>query len=102
MDITLSWFVLKRLFYAEQNEYRQHTLDKYFTACVADAAYRELLICLRLGLVLPRESHDQYELNETQKWITHSSGSFSKSLFYAEINEHQLSILWTSISQHAS
>ena len=41
--------------YAEQNEYRKHTLDKYFTACIADAAYRGLLICLRLSLELPRE-----------------------------------------------
>ena len=39
-----------------QNGYRTHTLDKYFTACVADAAYRGILIWLRLRLwVLPRE-----------------------------------------------
>ena len=30
------------------------------------------------------KSHDRCEITETQKWITHSNGSFSKSLFYAE------------------
>ena len=53
--ISHQWFVLKRLFYAEQNEYQRHTLDKHFTACVADAAYCGLLISLQLRLVLPRE-----------------------------------------------
>ena len=48
-----------------------------FTACVADAAYRGLLIC-----------HDRCEITETQRWITHSNGSFSKSLFYVEKNEY--------------
>ena len=34
------------------------------------------------------KSHDRCEITETQKWITHSNGSFSKSLFYAEWNEY--------------
>ena len=30
------------------------------------------------------KSHGRCEINETQIWITHSNGSFSKSLSYAE------------------
>ena len=30
------------------------------------------------------KSNDRCEITETQKWITHGNGSFSKSLFYAE------------------
>ena len=106
MDITLYWFVLKRLFYAEQNEYRKHTLDKYFTACVADAAYRGLLSATQAlsttsgkvttdvillkhkngSTTLPTsvkasvgKSHDRCEINETQEWISHCNGSFSST-----------------------
>ena len=54
--ITSNGSFSKSLCYAEQNEYLQHTLDKYFPACVVDTTYNGLLIyrySLRLRLVLP-------------------------------------------------
>ena len=44
------------------------------------------------------KSHDRCEITETQKWITHSNGSFRR--VYSMQNKMSIySILWTSISQ---